>query len=175
MVLYKGFRTYDHGADFEIAGRTFHIQKNYKEGASSKGKLKNNIMQLYLASGMTEREEQEHSSYLVSKLIGTAFLPEVRQRLEALNIQHFQKPIGRVRLRNNVSNWGSCSHDGNLSISTRLLFAPYETVEYVLIHELAHLVEHNHSDRFWKQVERVMPDYKRHEKWLDKNGDKCQF
>ena len=81
-------------------------------------------MTLHLAEGMSPAEEQEHRSYLVARMVGNAFLPEIRRRLEELNVQHFQKAIGKVRLRNNTSNWGSCSYDGNISISTRLLFAP---------------------------------------------------
>jgi predicted metal-dependent hydrolase len=175
VFLQSGGRLYEHNGTFDIAGRSFTIKKIYKDGSSSKGRLKNETMFLYLATGMNEQEEREHSSYLVSRLIGNAFLPEVRQRLEELNTLHFKRAIGRVRLRNNSSNWGSCSHNGNISISTRLLFAPFDTVDYVLIHELAHLVEHNHGDRFWKLVEQAMPDYRRHEKWLDKNGHLCQF
>ncbi|HAE14584.1 MAG: M48 family metallopeptidase [Chitinophagales bacterium] len=175
LSLYKGFRTYEDGSTFEIAGKAFTILRRYHSGQKSTGKLKNGVMTLHLAEGMSPAEEQEHRSYLVARMVGNAFLPEIRRRLEELNVQHFQKAIGKVRLRNNTSNWGSCSYDGNISISTRLLFAPWPAIDYVLIHELAHLVEHNHSDRFWKQVERAMPDYRKHEIWLDKNNHLCQF
>ena len=93
-------------------------------------------------------------------MVGNAFLPEIRRRLEELNVQHFQKAIGKVRLRNNTSNWGSCSMMV-ISASARIALRPWPAIDYVLIHELAHLVEHNHSDRFWKQVEQAMPDYRK--------------
>jgi predicted metal-dependent hydrolase len=92
-----------------------------------------------------------------------------------LNDIHFGKPIKKLRIRDNISNWGSCSHDGNISISARLLFAPPEVIDYILIHELAHLVELNHSNRFWKLVEKAMPGYELAEEWLRKNGDQCIF
>ena len=173
--LASGGRDYPDESTFTIAGQTFTIRKKYTDKEKSTGQLRGSTMTLMLSKGMTPEEEQRHSSYLVSRLTGNAFLPVIRQRLETLNLLHFRQPIGRVRMRNNVSNWGSCSHDGNISISTRLLFAPPLTIDYVLIHELAHLVEHNHSDSFWKQVERAMPDYRQHEKWLDKNGHLCHF
>ena len=78
-------------------------------------------------------------------------------------------------MRDNVTSWGSCTWDGNITISTRLLFAPPEVIDYVLVHELAHLVEHNHSDRFWKIVEKIMPGYMLAESWLYKNGGSCIF
>ncbi len=173
--LAAGGREYPDDSTFSIGGKTFTIRKKYTDKERSTGQLKGSTMTLYLSTGMTPEEEQRHSSYLVSRLTGNAFLPAIRQRLETLNIQHFRRPIGRVRMRNNVSNWGSCSYDGNISISTRLLFAPPLTIDYVLIHELAHLVEHNHSNRFWKQVELAMPNYREHEKWLDDNVHICHF
>ncbi len=102
-------------------------------------------------------------------------LPAVRARLEALNVQHFKRPVSRVSLTNNLSNWGSCSVDGHIKISVRLLLAPEHCIDYVIIHELAHLVEHNHSRRFWALVEKVMPDYKQADKWLDTHGHLCHF
>ena len=64
---------------------------------------------------------------------------------------------------------------GNINISTRLLFAPDDVLEYVCIHELAHLIEHNHSQRFWMLVAQAMPDYTAKETWLKEKGDACRF
>ncbi|MDV7393186.1 M48 family metallopeptidase, partial [Arthrospira platensis SPKY1] len=75
----------------------------------------------------------------------------------------------------NSSNWGSCSSGRNINLSTRLLFAPPAVQDYVIIHELAHLVELNHSDRFWKLVSEIMPDYEEKEKWLKEYGHLCEF
>jgi predicted metal-dependent hydrolase len=67
---------------------------------------------------------------------------------------YFQKPIKSVNLKYNLSNWGSCSTKGNINLSTRLLFAPDDVIDYVIIHELAHLLEMNHSPHFWAIVKR---------------------
>ncbi|MCB0682671.1 MAG: M48 family metallopeptidase, partial [Saprospiraceae bacterium] len=63
----------------------------------------------------------------------------------------------------------------NINLSTRLLFAPPKVIDYVIIHELAHLVEMNHSRRFWDLVAAAMPDYEEQEKWLKKFGHRCDF
>ncbi len=78
--------------------------------------------------------------------------------------------VKNISLRDTSSRWGSCSADGNLSFSWRLVFAPYEVMSYVVAHEVAHLREHNHSPIFWKLVESICPEYEIWEKWLKKNG-----
>ena len=88
---------------------------------------------------------------------------------------YFNQKINKVFFKYNKSNWGSCSAAGNINISTRLLFVPDDVLEYVCIHELAHLIEHNHSDRFWGVVEKAMPNYKEKINWLKENGHICSF
>ncbi len=78
--------------------------------------------------------------------------------------------IGSITLRDTSSRWGSCSFEGNLSFSWRLVFAPYEIVAYVVAHEVAHIREHNHSPAFWKLVAGLCPNYMESEDWLKKNG-----
>ncbi len=68
------------------------------------------------------------------------------------------------------TRWGSCSANGSLNFSWRLIRAPLAAVDYVVVHELVHTVFHNHSKRFWKKVETIMPDYKERRKWLQRNG-----
>lgn len=77
------------------------------------------------------------------------------------------KKIGITSAR---TRWGSCSANGSLNFSWRLILAPLAVVDYVVVHELAHTVFHNHSQRFWKKVEAIMPDYKERRKWLQKDG-----
>ena len=80
--------------------------------------------------------------------------------------------FGRVRVKEQRSLWGSCSRDGNLNFNRRLTLAPFEVLDYVVVHELAHRHEMNHSRRFWAHVERHVPDHRVHRRWLRKNGPK---
>ncbi len=68
------------------------------------------------------------------------------------------------------SRWGSCSSIGTLSFPWRLVMAPLPVIDYVVVHELAHLVEPNHSTRFWQKVENILPDYRQRLAWLKNNG-----
>ncbi len=79
---------------------------------------------------------------------------------------------GRITIRNQKSRWGSCSSDGNLNFNCLLMLTPFEVIDYVVVHELCHRLEMNHSPRFWAEVESVMPAYKKHRKWLKANGGK---
>jgi predicted metal-dependent hydrolase len=78
--------------------------------------------------------------------------------------------IRRVSVRDQSSRWGSCSSTGVLSYSWRLILAPPFVLEYLAAHEVAHLVEMNHSRRFWRLVERICPDMDRAKTWLDAHG-----
>jgi predicted metal-dependent hydrolase len=78
--------------------------------------------------------------------------------------------VKRVSIRDQSSRWGSCSATGVLSYSWRLFLAPPFVLDYLAAHEAAHLVEMNHSRAFWRQVERICPDFKRAKGWLDAHG-----
>ncbi len=80
------------------------------------------------------------------------------------------RQVNRLTLRDTRSRWGSCSQDGNLMFSWRLILAPPIVLDYVVAHEVAHLVEMNHSAAFWQVVEGLMPDYDQHRKWLRTHG-----
>lgn len=77
---------------------------------------------------------------------------------------------GRISVKNQVSKWGSCSSAGNLNFNCLLMLAPREVLDYVVVHELCHRRHMDHSPRFWADVERVLPEYERAERWLKQNG-----
>jgi predicted metal-dependent hydrolase len=82
---------------------------------------------------------------------------------------------GRVAIRDQKTRWGSCSRAGNLNFNWRLVLAPSAVLDYVIVHELAHRVEMNHSARFWRVVARSCPDYGTHRVWLRTRGAELRF
>lgn len=79
---------------------------------------------------------------------------------------------GHISIREQKTRWGSCSGKGNLNFNWRLIFAPEEVLDYVVVHELAHRREMNHSKAFYAIVESILPDYKNRKKWLKDNGNR---
>eukprot|EP01099_Mayorella_cantabrigiensis_P005769 TRINITY_DN4662_c0_g1_i1.p2 TRINITY_DN4662_c0_g1~~TRINITY_DN4662_c0_g1_i1.p2 ORF type:complete len:232 (+),score=7.20 TRINITY_DN4662_c0_g1_i1:1414-2109(+) len=92
------------------------------------------------------------------------------QERTTLYAAQLKKPVNRIILRDTRSRWGSCSAQGNISYSWRLVFAPEQVADYVCAHEAAHLVEMNHSPQFWHIVEKFCPGYKNLRHWLRQNG-----
>lgn len=104
-----------------------------------------------------------------------------QQWLKTEGVQRFQEKItfwadrmqvtyGKVTIRDQKTRWGSCSSRGNLNFNWRLLLMPEAVMDYVIVHELAHRKEMNHSAAFWHVVENYMPDYRERLQWLRENG-----
>ena len=89
-------------------------------------------------------------------------IPErVEYFAEMMNVTY-----GRITIREQKTRWGSCSSKGNLNFNWKLVLMPEEVLDYVVVHELAHRKEMNHSERFWNHVEKVLPDYQARRKLL---------
>ena len=92
-------------------------------------------------------------------------LARIRERLDHF-VPRIGRAPGRVTIREQKSRWGSCSQKGNLNFNWKLIMAPPEVLDYVVVHELCHLHEFNHSPRFWSLVQAQLPDYEVWKKWL---------
>ena len=79
---------------------------------------------------------------------------------------------GTVTIREQKTRWGSCSTKGNLNFNWKLVLMPPEILDYVVVHELAHRIQMNHSAAFWAEVGKILPDYKERRQWLKVNGQK---
>lgn len=93
-------------------------------------------------------------------------IPErVEYFAEMMNVTY-----GRITIREQKTRWGSCSSEKNLNFNWKLILAPPEVLDYVVVHELCHLKEMNHSKAFWDEVGKVMPEYETYKLWLKENG-----
>ena len=96
-------------------------------------------------------------------------LEHITQRVE-----HYAQITGlkheSIRVNSATTRWGSCGHKDTLNFTWRLIMAPARVVDYVIIHELMHLKQKNHSHKFWEEVAKIIPDYKQDERWIKQNG-----
>ena len=132
----------------------------------------------YVAGG--EYLRQQNGEFLLGAdlspragdLFRTWYRARAREILED-RVEHFALRMGltcrSVRITDAKERWGSCNAAGSLNFAWRLVMAPPPVIDYVIVHELAHLVEMNHSRRFWERLGRVLPDYAKRRKWLREN------
>ena len=89
-------------------------------------------------------------------------------------VEYFAKLVGvtygNITIRNQKTRWGSCSSKGNLNFNCLLMLVPSQVLDYVVVHELCHRKEMNHSKAFWNEVEKVLPNYKESVRWLKEEG-----
>jgi len=166
---------YNSGDVIHTTRKSYTVGITKEKRKSGTAKCQPNHIFFKIPDDLDYMSESKMIHSLLGRVLAQDNISWVDQRIRWLNQHYIQKPLKTVRLKNNTSNWGSCSSSGNINISVRLLFAPEEVQDYVMIHELAHLREMNHNDRFWRIVEGIMPDYRKKERWLKNYSHLCNF
>lgn len=118
---------------------------------------------------LPEPEDEQAVRAAMKTALSKLALTRIRERLTEY-APGVGVPYGRVAIRDQRSRWGSCSSKKNLNFNWKLIMAPPEALNYVVIHELCHLIEFNHSARFWSMVQARMPEYEYWKKWLKAHG-----
>ncbi len=178
--IFERFRkkTYRSGQIIHTTQKDYPLEILKNRLKSMRGKIiGHNIIRITYPLSWPEEYLHEDIGTMISKIIGSNQKSWVESRLKRLYNTHFSDapPYTDFKLKLNRTKWGSCSRNRSIIISTRLLKAPVEMLDYVLIHELAHLIHHNHSKAFWQRVAKAMPDYKQKERWLSENSHLCDF
>lgn len=135
-----------------------------------KGKVRGELSEGELRLWLEEPESDAAVRAALKTVLAARALERIRERL-AVYGPRIGGEYGRVAVRDQRSRWGSCSSKHNLNFNWKLIMAPKQVLDYVVIHELCHLHEFNHSARFWRLVEAQMPEYDAWKKWLKVHGD----
>ncbi|MAM33652.1 MAG: hypothetical protein CMH28_01100 [Micavibrio sp.] len=113
------------------------------------------------------------SSDIYSERLKRWIINDFKEKVKSISEEkslNIKKEIKSVRVSDTKTRWGSCSHDGRLCFSWRLAFAPYEAIDYVVAHEVAHLRHLDHSKEFWTLCEELSIDYAAGKRWMKENG-----
>lgn len=120
-----------------------------------------------------QKAERPPRDYEQNPALEAQYRKEARRRITERAAYFAEKmgvDYGRIAIKAAKTRWGSCSAQGNLNFHWKLILMPPAILDYVVVHELAHRIEMNHSPRFWAQVERILPDYRERRRWLKENG-----
>lgn len=120
------------------------------------------------------KEHRTDATMLFEKMYKKVAKQYLSERLDTLSTKYGYK-FTRMRITSARTRWGSCSSTGTISFTWRLIMAPVEVIDYVVIHELVHIGIKDHSKRFWGKVESLMPEYKKHKNWLKVHGGKLSL
>ena len=143
---------------------------NGRWGAREMGRIEFSHGQEFEILGRRFRITNPSNHEKIRKGITKRIMPDLEQRVRRLNDAHFRAEIKQLSLRDNTTRWGSYSPKGAVNLNFRLLFAPPEILDYVIIHELAHSHYKSHGPRFWGIVGKLVPDHREKRRWLRENG-----
>ena len=156
------------GECFSLLGKNLRLK--VLEGGKVGTKLEGN----YLFTNVRASEIGDVRKFRIKTYIEKWYIQEAYKRLEDKVIKYseiIRVSPREIKVKNYKSRWGSCDKKGRLTFNCYLIKAPHSIVDYVVIHELCHMLQPNHSKFFWLEVAKYDPYYKNHKKWLKENGN----
>jgi len=157
-------KQYISGESFSYLGRNYRLKVN--KGRQKPVVLSNGRFVVTAPNGTDDSE-------MIRAALTTWYENHAETKFKEKS-KRYAKVIGvdysSVEIKNYKSRWGSCSTEGHIKFNWKIIMAPNRIVDYVVVHELCHLMHHDHSPKFWKSVERMIPDYASCKEWLKDNG-----
>lgn len=165
-VRLKKEKKYSSGEEFLFLGQKYPLQIQESGIARSKIEFKDNRFEVTLPGGLDEKEQAR----LIKNRLERWYKEQAKEILGGRLFQ-YAKVVGveplTVDIRTQKRVWGNCDfRHKRIHLNWQIILAPFAVIDYVIVHELCHLIEPNHSSRFWKKVRQFMPDYEKHKQWL---------
>lgn len=151
-------------------GIMYKVELHNVKYNSSKIIFDKSMFNIYIPDALTEKDKLVHTKDLLIKWYRIQSRKIFEERVNYYSNILKVSP-NRIAIKDQKSRWGSCSSKGNINLNYRLIMAPIEIIDYVVVHELCHLVHLNHSKDFWKLVEEILPNYLKCKEWLKINGN----
>ncbi len=161
---------YTDGAAVPYLGKMRKL--SLKQTVSSQGEIESQEQALVVY--LPENIERNHQSDFIKQALIDWMKKQMLKEVERIVEQHaknYDLYPRHIRIKNLKSRWGSCGIHNDINLNWLLILAPVEVIEYVVVHELCHIKERNHSAKFWQLVKAHLPDYQVHRNWLKMNGN----
>lgn len=163
-------KQFTHGEVFSCLGQDYPLE--IAQGSSPRIQLHQNQLLAIV------RDKQADNSLLIKSLLIRWYQEQAAAKLLE-KTQQYAKIIGvtpaSIVVKTFKARWGSCSAKGDIHYNWKIIIAPHSVVDYVVVHELCHILHHNHSPQFWKAVEFYMPTYRESKVWLKLNGQRLEI
>ena len=161
-------KEYISGESFTYLGRNYRL-KIIADGSSDAVKLVNGRFNVYVPSGMLPETHNQVVVGELSRWYREHAIVRLKSKTKRYAKQMNISPVS-VDIKDYKSRWGGCHFDGRIFYNWKIIVAPHSIVDYVVVHELAHLVHADHSKKFWKLLGSIIPDYTERKEWLKVNG-----
>lgn len=162
---------------FETGEKILYMGREYtlrvERGPSPRVTLEDGHICVRLPAGSTASEPLEVKHHLRGWYLACA-LAKVKEKVPLYANRIGVNP-GFVTIKSMKSRWGSCSIRGRISLAWNIIMAPEQILDYLIVHELCHMVHHNHSAEYWGLVESIIPDHRERRKWLRENGNRLSL
>jgi predicted metal-dependent hydrolase len=166
-------RSRENLTNISFLGRSYKVNIHEIEQDIIKIKLEENTFEVHITNKLKEKREE----YIKDSIV--RWYRERAKKIFEERIKYYSQKLGvspnRVSIKDQSTRWGSCSSKGNINLNYRVVMAPMEVIDYLIVHELSHMIHLNHSKDFWLLVESVLPDYKERRAWLKANGNKLKL
>lgn len=162
-------RQYADGEDLLFQGESFRLRVIEHDRRHTEVSLRGECFIVHIDRNLPVKERPDE----IRAKLETYYREMAREAVDE-RARYFSAQLGlnynNIRIKEQKTRWGSCSGLGNLNFNWKIVMAPPDIIDYIVVHELCHLVHMNHSKDFWSLVECQIPDYKLRKKWLRENG-----
>lgn len=160
---------YIDGESISYLGRNYRLKLEH--GITKSAKLKNGKLVVNIPAARANGRFERYIRTTVEDWYKKQALKHFQEKSARYGKQIGVKPKS-IDISDFKARWGSCSPEGDITYHWRVIAASHRIVDYIVVHELCHLIEHSHSPRYWQLVENIMPDYRERREWLKSNGQK---
>lgn len=168
------FREFVNGEKLLYLGKEYTLAIVEKDLSKAEVHMQDDAISVYITQKLSEESRKQAIKETLIKWYRQRFTEIVKERIEKYSLQLKVTPY-KVVIKNQKTIWGSCSKKGNINLNWRLVMAPIDIIDYVVIHELCHLRIMNHSKDFWNLVESILPDYYEKRNWLKECGNRLEL